>query len=205
MLELPLLPLPRKPASFVPQHVMPGYTSKLTKKKRKPRSEAEISIRRSEIHRSLDNLLLRHDNYLASGLAEPMSETAVQRLTTSPAKAKGQGRGRPEKAVINSLRPYVKNFTFPREVLTLTGMDDIMSGAVALDLGGNTRPLNKKAMATLLQKLEVITAESVQEEMRCSLRHAQKVAKCLGIIVALGLRWSGSWHYPAAREQQGVN
>lgn len=205
MLDLPLSPVPTKLAPFVPQQVMPGYTPKPTKKRREPRSKAEMAIRRGDIHRRLENLLLRHDNYLAYGLPPPAQEKAVRKLTIASAETTVGGRGRPKKGMVNSLHPYVKDFTFPRDILTLPGLDDIMSGAVALDLDGNTRPLNKKAMAALLQKLKVITAETVQEEMRCGLRHAQKVAKCLRIVVALGLRWSDSWHYPVEQEKQWAN
>jgi len=58
---------------------------------------------------------------------------------------------------------------------------------VSTDFGSNTRPLSKKLVITLLQRLDVISTEGVQEYMhltlrRCSERHAQKIAQCLRVI-----------------------
>ena len=60
--------------------------------------------------------------------------------------------------------------------------DDIVTGAVSADAGGNTRPLSKTMMVTLLQGLDEITADAIQEHKPMSLRHSQRVAMCLRII-----------------------
>jgi hypothetical protein len=57
-----------------------------------------------------------------------------------------------------------------------------------MDLGRNTRPLSKKLVITLLRRLDVISAEAVQAYMlatmrQCALRHAQKIAQVLRLIV----------------------
>lgn len=57
-----------------------------------------------------------------------------------------------------------------------------------MDFGGNTRPLSKKLVITLLRRLDVISAEAVEAYMhatmrQCSLRHAQKIAQVLRIII----------------------
>jgi hypothetical protein len=55
-------------------------------------------------------------------------------------------------------------------------------------MGGNTRPLSKKLVITLLRSLDVISTQTVQAytlaTMRqCTLRHAQKIAQVLRLIV----------------------
>jgi hypothetical protein len=60
---------------------------------------------------------------------------------------------------------------------------DIIESANRLDLGGSTRPLNSSLLFGMLQHLDMITPQAVAEFMGCHLRHAQKVALCLRVIV----------------------
>lgn len=110
----------------------------------------------------------------------------VERVGEAPVKK--AGRGAPRKVRANSLKPYLQGFNSPGHALRdLPHFDNIVTGAVNTDFGSNTRPLSKKLVITLLQRLNVITAEAVQEYMhltlrRCSERHAQKIAQCLRVI-----------------------
>lgn len=156
-------------------------------------SKSELAAERENLGRALDNLLLRHDGYLAAG--RPAPTPIKPRWTQIPDTAMaGKRRGRPVKRIVNSLKPYIQYATSAREVLkTLPGLDDIATGAVQLDLDGNTRPLNKKAMIEMLQSLDVLTAEAIERWMGCGKRHAQKILMCLNIIVTLSVRWSANW------------
>jgi hypothetical protein len=62
-------------------------------------------------------------------------------------------------------------------------LDDIICGATSLDLGGNTRGLNRAHIFTLLQQLDVISAFQVRKFAGHSKSHSEKVAVCLRIIV----------------------
>lgn len=97
-------------------------------------------------------------------------------------------RGRPTTVHTNSLKTYLAGFNAPGFALaSLPFLDNIVTGAVNLDLGGNTRPLAKKLVISLLQRLDVISAEAVRQQMHltlrpCSERHAQKIGQCLRVI-----------------------
>lgn len=117
------------------------------------------------------------------------TEPSQEPCTTPAVTAKGRkGRGRPANAHSNSLKPYLQGFNAPGFALAkLPLLDDIVTGALKLDLGGNTRPLGKKTIIRLLQRLDVISTKAVQEYMHltlreCSERHAQKIAQCLRVI-----------------------
>lgn len=60
---------------------------------------------------------------------------------------------------------------------------DIIESTNLLDLGGNTRPLNSGLLFGMLQYLDIITPKTVREYMGCEIRHSQKVALCLRVIV----------------------
>ena len=60
---------------------------------------------------------------------------------------------------------------------------DAIESANLLDLGGSTRPLNSGLLFGMLQYLDLITPQTVMEYMGCGIRHAQKVALCLRVIV----------------------
>lgn len=92
-------------------------------------------------------------------------------------------RGRPKKITVNRLKPYLSGVIFLKDALKVLPMfDDIVTGAVTSDAGGNTRPYSKERMVHFLQGLDVIAAEAVMNELGGSLRNAQKVAMCLRII-----------------------
>lgn len=153
------------------------------------RAEWESKMRAEEIHGWLDNLHLLHENHVAvkgrSGTTGFPICPAVDRVAIVPVAlaATQKTRGRPKKVVPNRLKPYLQNFIFAKDALQiLPGFDDIVHGAVRLDAGGNTRPLSKTMMVSLLQVLDEIRAEAVQESIGGSLRHAQRVAMCLRVI-----------------------
>lgn len=169
------------------------------------KAEWESKIRAEEIHGWLDNLHLLHENYVAAkgraGITGFPICPAVERVAvTAPATLAPtqKTRGRPKKVVPNRLKPYLQDFIFAREALkALSGFDDIVHGAVRLDAGGNTRPLSKTMMVSLLQVLDEITAEAVQENIRGSLRHAQRVAKCLRVIEVTAYKVAQKhWYIP---------
>ncbi|MCG9077929.1 hypothetical protein [Laribacter hongkongensis] len=56
-------------------------------------------------------------------------------------------------------------------------LDDVITGASRLDLGGNSRPLGKVRLFTLLAHLPATTAEAFQ----CPDRHARKIAAVLRV------------------------
>lgn len=109
--------------------------------------------------------------------------------TKKPQKAEKTGRGAPKKVRNNSLKPYLQGFYHPSHALSrLPQFDHIVTGAVSMDLGRNTRPLSKKLVITLLRRLDLISSEAVQAYMlatmrQCTLRHAQKIAQVLRLIV----------------------
>jgi hypothetical protein len=83
----------------------------------------------------------------------------------------------------NPIKMYLDGYLCLSEAAeNLPQLRDAIESAKLLDLGGNTRPLASGRLFGMLQQLEVITPGSVKEFMRCSLRHAQKVALCLRVI-----------------------
>lgn len=73
---------------------------------------------------------------------------------------------------------YFKQDGNLREVMAL---DDILTGIASLDHGGNTRPLSKSTLFSLLATLPVITSEAVQDAAWCSQSHARRLAVALRI------------------------
>jgi hypothetical protein len=120
-------------------------------------------------------------DFSIGGWAEPNSDVA------KPAEGKRK-RGRPTMSHANSLKTCLAGFNAPGLALaSLPYLDQIVTGAVNLDMDGNTRPLSKKLVVSLLQRLDVITAQAVREYMhltlrQCSERHSQKIALCLRVI-----------------------
>jgi hypothetical protein len=138
------------------------------------------------IHCRLDNLLLQVENFYGDDWPNysPPSTNSMPEPLGDPGKpAAKRGKGRPKKAEPNRLKPYIRHFTFPRDVLRrYPALDDLVRGAAVADAGGNTRPFAKNKFVHLLQCLDEISTEAVQAEMNCSVRHAQKVAMCLRSI-----------------------
>lgn len=169
-----------------------GVSSLVGTPLRQPGRQVEWAdrVRAKEIHCWLDNLHLRLENYVAvkgkSGITGFPLCPAFERASASVPSAQPpiqKKRGRPKKVVANRLKPYLQNFILAREALqALSGFDDIVHGAVRLDAGGNTRPLSKTMMVSLLQVLDEITTEAVRESIGGSVRHAQRVAMCLRVI-----------------------
>lgn len=120
--------------------------------------------------------------FIPSVLANPEKE-----LSEGVAPPK-RGRGRPAKLKTNLLKPYLQGVKSPGHALsTLPGFDNIVTGVVNTDFGGNTRPLSKKLVINLLQRLDVISSKAVLKYMHktlrmCCLRHAQKIVQCLDVI-----------------------
>jgi len=173
-----------------------------------------------EIHCRLDNLHLRLENYSEAYPDEVLSwwnprcgsSTTTgdagkpsPALKTAPETKKG--RGRPKKIEVNRIKPYLQNFMFASEALSeLPMFDDIVSGTVIADAGGNTRPFSKKRMVRFLQNLDIISTAAIQKEMNCSLRHAQKVAMCLRIIERHAFHVARKhWHLPTGADWVGID
>lgn len=153
-------------------------------------AERREQARALEIHGWLDNLYLLYENYRDRNPGgSAVSRTYKRDITpvrsaseTSIEPPVKRARGAPKKVVPNRLKPYLTNVMFPCEALQRLPMfDDIVTGAVK-DSGGNTRPLSKKMMVSLLQGLDQIAAKAVQAETGLSLRHSQRIAMCLRII-----------------------
>jgi hypothetical protein len=179
------------------------------------KAEYERKARAEEIHGWLDNLHLCYENYVAT--ASSSAATALRPLShmTTDATSTAQvampvvkkARGRPKKSVTNRLKPFLKNFIFPRDALAALPMfDDIVTGAVRLDAGGNTRPMSKTMMVSLLQVLDEVTTEAIQEVIHCSLRHAQRLAQYLRIIEQAGFKAAQQrWHAPSGNDWLGLD
>lgn len=170
-----------------------AQTKPTTKRLRSPTQQAsgrEQQDVANEIHGWLDNLYLLSENYKArnpcgSAVVRAYKRDATPATSASLAPIKPAAkrtRGAPKKVVLNRLKPFLTNVMFPREALQRLPMfDDIVTGAVK-DSGGNTRPLSKTMMVSLLQGLDQIAAKDVQAATGLSLRHSQRIAMCLRII-----------------------
>lgn len=158
-----------------------------------------------DIHGWLDNIHLfyeswrsRHPNGSTVARTYKRDITAVRSTIDKciePAKKKA--RGAPKKIAPNRLKPYLKNFMFPREALRRLSMfDDIVTGAVQ-DSGGNTRPLSKTMMVSLLQGLDHIAADAIKVQTGSSLRHSQRIAMCLRVIERTAFKVAEKhWYLP---------
>jgi hypothetical protein len=155
-----------------------------------------------EVHGWLDNLHLRYENKVALH-GKRLKKTCLPgcaKFTLAVAKSDNtmqpRRRGRPTKIIVNRLKPFLGQFTLPREALKFLPMfDDIVTGAVRLDMGGNTRPLSKTMMVSLLQILDVVSTEAVQSTKLYSKRHAQRVCQCLRIIESMAFNVAAEhWH-----------
>jgi hypothetical protein len=88
------------------------------------------------------------------------------------------------KKLINPLVDRLENYIYVEDaIVDLPGLDDILTGVLAIPLGGNTRSLNRNAVFSMLQHLNVISPHTVREYMGCSTSHSEKVAGCLRIAV----------------------
>lgn len=98
-------------------------------------------------------------------------------------------RGRPRIAKTNPLNVYLSASNAPGFSLArIPYIDHIVTGAVNLDMGGNTRPLSKKVILSMLLRLDEISTKAVQDYMHltlrpCEDRQAQNIASCLRVVV----------------------
>lgn len=194
-----------------------AVSTKSRTKKTRPatrQEEWERQARATEIHGWLDNLHLRYENYIARNgdrpPARPSSGSGTRIEQAFTVKAAGpvakKARGAPKKIVPNRLKRYLKHFMFPRDALERLPMfDDIVTGAVK-DSGGNTRPLSKTMMVSLLQGLDEIAAGEIQNDTGLSLRHAQRIAMCLRIIERAAFKVAQThWYMPSETDWSGVD
>lgn len=140
----------------------------------------------------------------AAFVLDPAVGTLLQEIAND---SKKKGRGRPKLIHRNTVRAQLASFgTTGSALATLPGLDRVVTGAVNLDLGGNTRPLSKRVVVSMLQRLDVISTESVLSFMQrtnrdCETRHAQKIAQCLRVIEKSASRiaqdrWPAATAYP---------
>jgi hypothetical protein len=183
-----------------------------------PQREREYQARADEIHGLLDNLYLQCELYIASnsdgqtnaqlddcGTSTQMSADPAPSIEPAKPAAK-KGRGQPKKIATNRLKPYLQGFTFPREALSALPMfDDIVTGTVNLDAGGNTRNLSKTVMVSLLQGLDEISTDAIQEATGQSKRHCQRIGQYLRIIERTGFRAAQTyWDTPLELDWSGL-
>jgi hypothetical protein len=84
----------------------------------------------------------------------------------------------------NGVKIYVQDcFDLDEALGSLPILDDLITGAAQIDLGGNTRPLNHRMLFAMLQHLDYISPLTVRAFMGCSEPHSRKVANCLCVIV----------------------
>ncbi|QBE64279.1 hypothetical protein [Pseudoduganella lutea] len=120
-----------------------------------------------------------HPSYVKEYTAPTLDEHA-------PSDSKRKGR--PAKIQLNRIKPYLSCFSAPGYALhSLPQLDAIVTGAVNLDHGGNTRPFSKKLVLSMLRSLDTISTANVEAYMEstlqeCSNRHAKRIALCLRVI-----------------------
>lgn len=177
-----------------------------------PQGERERQARADEIHGTLDGLYLRYENYIAKNIDGPAVSPADDTDTSTPTSvepaptfkvvilAAKKGRGQPKKIVANRLKPYLVEFIYPRDALrSLPMFDDIVTGVVNLDAGGNTRNLSGAVLVSLLQGLDNISTAAIQEATGKSERHCQRIGQYLRIIEREGFKVAQR-HWPAPIE-----
>ena len=139
---------------------------------------------------------LPYNQYEVPHHAEYREQVSAIRLTQRPRKAKAlanstakpKPRGRPAIVHVNSIKPYVQSFSSPGHALAkLPQLSNIVTGAVSLDYGNNSKPLGIKTVLVLLRRLDEIKSEAIEEYMllslrQCTQRHAQRLAQCLRVI-----------------------
>lgn len=88
------------------------------------------------------------------------------------------------KKQFNSIRMYLSGYiSLDAAIEDLPLLGNIIESVALIDIGKNTRPLNRNIIFSMLQNLDMVTPETVMEFMGCSKRHAQKVALCLRVIM----------------------
>jgi hypothetical protein len=98
---------------------------------------------------------------------------------TEPLKSK-----RLRKQMLNPLRATLRGYSTLEAVFSdFPYFENIFFGALMLDMGGNTRTLSPALVLALLQNLKIISSETIQCFMGCGVRHAEKVALTLRVMV----------------------
>jgi|SRR5471030_1673992 len=88
------------------------------------------------------------------------------------------------KQLANGLKMYLDGYqTVDEAIENLPLLDNLIVGATELEMKGSTRKLNRGILFAMLQQLDYITPKTVQDFMDCSVRHSQRVAQCLRVIV----------------------
>lgn len=104
--------------------------------------------------------------------------------------------GRPSKVynnflVAEHLSQYLNFMDFMRDAPGpfRAALDDVITGATRLDLGGNSRPLGKARLFTLLAHLPAISTATTAEAFQCTEQHARKIAAVLRVASTALHEW----------------
>jgi len=96
----------------------------------------------------------------------------------------GAAADKSRKRFNNAAKVHLENYAGLNDAFEVyPGLDNILTGALALSMGGNTRPLRRNVMFMMLQSLDVISPTSLRELMGYSKSHSEKVAMVLRVIV----------------------
>jgi hypothetical protein len=194
--EHPSMVLDSIGVAVTPCIIAPGTSKPDIRRPPSRQDQWRLNTEAAQIRCRLDNVHLRLEYYLQRNPhtirhwadrrinGRHVASLKIAKVEHADAVETKKPRGRPKKIEVNRIKPYLQNFIFPKDALsTLPMFDDIITGAVVADAGGNTRPFSKSKMIKLLQSLDFISVEAIrQHEPQWSLRHAQKIAMCLRII-----------------------
>ncbi|MCG9081555.1 hypothetical protein [Laribacter hongkongensis] len=109
-----------------------------------------------------------------------------------PVTATGRpSRGHDNSLVAEHLSQYLNFTDFMRDAPGpfRAALDDVITGATRLDLGGNSRPLGKARLFTLLAHLPAISTATTAEAFQCPDRHARKIAAVLRVASTALHEW----------------
>lgn len=119
-----------------------------------------------------------------SAMVEPCENPPWVRIPAAMRGTPARERDRSYKRIFNELKMYLGSYLTLREaIIDLPLLEDLVFGALQLDLGGNSRPLNPNLIFAVLQQLDWITSETVETFVGCTTRHAQRIAMVLRIIL----------------------
>ena len=114
---------------------------------------------------------------------KPMHAPTVSSADSSIGRANDTA-DKSRKKLINGAKDRLQWYVYLKDAIEdFPALDHIMSGATSLDLGGNTRGLNRQHLFTMIQNLEIISPTTVRAFANHSKSHSEKVATCLRIIV----------------------
>ena len=112
---------------------------------------------------------------------EPMHAPTVSADTTG---YEDETEDKSRKKLANGAKFYLQWYVCLKDAIEdFPALDHVMTGATSLDLGGNTRGLNRQHLFTMLQNLDTISPTTVRAFANHSKSHSEKVAVCLRIIV----------------------